>query len=209
MKKLLNKKFFTILSVIVFIFLIFSLFYKPKPALPKIISSLPSANSTSVLVTDPIQLKFDQPVDPSLLTVSSNPPEVWAIQSGDDNTIATLKSKQYLRAETPYSLSILYHNQPTFTLNFKTIPQQGDPRYTQGVLQEMSHDYPLAKFTPYETTQYLVVYSSPMTLEITLKSPNIPHDQAISDIRAWVTSVGGDATAHQYVIATQSPAPSK
>jgi hypothetical protein len=201
MKKLLNKKVLIILSIVTLLFLIFSLFYKPRPPLPKLLSSLPTQGSQKVLVTDVIQLKFDEGVDPSLLTANSNPPEDWSLQTGNDSTIAVAKSKQLLRVETAYSLSILYGGQLVSTLNFKTIPQQGDPRYTQQVIQEMARDYPLAKFIPYDTPLYRVVYSAPMTLEITLKSPTISRAQAISDIKSWVTSIGGDASAHQYVIA--------
>lgn len=207
MKKFLNKKILIILSIITLIILIFSLFYKSKLPSPQLLSSSPTSNSQRVSLTGSIQLKFDQNIDLARLTVTSNPPEDWSIQSGDDNSLIILRSKQYLRVETEYFLSILYDKQLISTLNFRTTPQQGDPRYTQQVLQEMARDYPLSVKLPYSTSQYRVVYSAPLTLEITIKNPNLTSAQAISEIKSWVTSVGGDAGAHKYVIGT-NPLPS-
>lgn len=207
MKKYLNRKNIIIFSIVTLIALIFSLFYKPKPPLPQLISSSPISNAQRVSLTDSIQLKFDQDIDSTRLVIKSSPPEDWSIQVGNDNSTIILKSKKYLQVETSYSLSILYGDKSVSTLNFKTIPQQGDPRYTQGVLKEMDRDYPLAVKLPYNTPSYRVVYSAPLTLEITLKNQNISSATAIGDIKAWVTQNGGDASSHKYVIGTD-PLPS-
>ena len=201
MKKILNKKFIIFLSIISLTFLIFSLIYKPQTPSPQLLISSPTQNARSSSLTDPIQLKFDQPIDPSLLTISSIPAESWSIESGLDNNSITLKSKQYLRVDTNYSLSIVYKNIQITTLNFKTMTQQGDPRYTQEVLSELERDYPLAAKTPLTTSQYRVVYSSPMTLEITLKNSNLTSAEVIDEVKSWVTKNGGDSIAHKYVIA--------
>lgn len=207
MKNLLNKKNIIILAVIAVVFLIFSLFYKPKQPLPQLLLSSPTEGSARASLTDPIQLKFDQELDLTLLTVTSTPIEEWSIQPGDNKFVVILKSKQYLHVETKYALNINYNKQPITTLNFKTIAQQGDPRYTQEVLNEMARDYPIAVKLPYSTDLYRVVYSAPMILEITIKNENILPEKAFSEIRAWVTSVGGDADAHKYVI-SDKPLPS-
>jgi hypothetical protein len=207
MKKLLTKKYIIILGIIAFLFLIFSLIYKPIEPLPQLLTSLPAQDSQKVSLTDPVRLKFDQEVDPSLLTITSTPTEEWFIQAGDDKSIIILKSKQYFHVETKYVINISYKNEPISTLNFKTIAQQGDPRYTQEVLSEMDRDYPIAVKLPYTSNLYRVIYSAPMTLEISIKNDNILPEKAFSDIRAWVTSVGGDADAHKYVISDE-PLPS-
>jgi len=207
MKKLLNKKNLIVLAIIAIGFFIFSILYKPEPPLPQLLLSSPAEGSARASLTDPIQLKFDQELDPTLITVTSIPIEEWSVQSGDNKFVIILKSKQYLHVETKYILNILYNKQQVSTLNFKTIAQQGDPRYTQEVLKEMDRDYPLATKLPYNTDLYRVVYSAPMTLEISIKNENILPEKAFSEIRAWVTSVGGDASAHKYVI-SDKPLPS-
>ncbi len=210
MKKLLSKKYIIVLGVFALLFFIFSLFYKPIKPFPTLLSSLPNQDAQKVSLTDPVRLKFDQAIDPNLLTISSAPAEEWSIQAGDDKSIVVLKSKKYFHVETKYSVSISYKNELITTLNFKTIAQQGDPRYTQEVINEMGRDFPLGKFTPYNTDLYRVVYSGPMILEITIKNPNITPEKAFSEIRTWVTSVGGDSNAHKYVISDKplpSPAP--
>jgi hypothetical protein len=211
MKNILNKKYIIILAVIAIVFLIFSLFYKPKQTLPQLLLSSPTEGSTRASLTGPIQLKFDKEIDPTLLTITSSPIEEWNTQSSDNKFVILLKSKQYLHVETKYILNISYNKQPIATLNFKTIAQQGDPRYTQEVLNEMDRDYPIAVKLPYNTDLYRVVYSAPMILEITIKNENILPEKAFSEIRAWVTSVGGDPDAHKYVIGdkpwTPTPTP--
>ncbi len=69
---------------------------------------------------------------------------------------------------------------------------------------ELARDYPLAQKLPYSTPDYRVVYSSPMTLEITLKNSNLTSVEVIDEIKSWVTKNGGDVANHKYVIA---PAP--
>lgn len=201
MNKYLNKKTLTIFSLITGVILIISLFYKPAAPTPELLLSSPTQNSQKVSLTDPLQLKFDQKIDESLLSITSDPQESWTIQTSGDGSLVTLRSKQYLRVETKYTLHITYSGRPIYTLNFKTIPQQGDPRYTQEVLQEMDRDYPLSTKLPYNTESYRVVYSSPMTLEITLKNDDISSTDAISEIKSWVTKNGGDSLSHKYVIA--------
>jgi hypothetical protein len=196
-----HKNFLLALSICTLSLFVFAVLYKPTPPLPKLIASTPIFNAVNVPVTDPIGLKFDRAIDPSQLFLHSTPPEEWAIQSGSDVSAIVAKPKQFLEAKSGYVISIDYNGRNVATLRFTTIPQQGDPRYTQQVLQEVDRDYPLAKFTPYDTPGYHVVYSAPLTLQITLKSSVIKRDQAISDIVSWVTSVGGDASAHQYLIA--------
>lgn len=202
MNKFLTPKILITFAIIVFVVLIIALFYKPATPLPQVLSSIPTPNAKKVNLVDPLKIKFDQNVDPSRITITSTPSEEWSITHGDDNSTIILKSKQFLRVETNYSLAILYDAKPISTLNFQTIAQQGDPRYTQGVLQDMARDYPLSTKLPYDTSLYHVVYASPLTLEITIKNKNVSSLKAIDDIKSWVKSLGADPSTHQYAIAT-------
>lgn len=200
MNILKHKKFLVIFTVITIGVFIASLIYRPQAPEPELLMSIPTQNAQKVSLTNPIQLKFDQKIDPSLLAINSEPSEVWSTQIEGDGSLLTLKSKQLLRVETKYSLHIAYQNQPLYTLNFKTLPQQGDPRYTQEVLLEMDRDYPLSTKLPYTTNSYRVVYSAPMTLEISLKNTDLSSADAISEIKSWVTKNGGDSMAHKYIV---------
>jgi hypothetical protein len=132
--------------------------------------------------------------------ISSVPEENWNVSQTDTQTLS-LGHSQYLKSNTSYLINIIYKTKPLTSLAFITAGGQADPRYYQQVQADLSSKYPLATYTPYDTPLYRVVYSAPMTLEITLKSPTISRAQAISDIKSWVTSIGGDASSHQYVIA--------
>jgi len=201
MKKYINTKNLIILSIIAGFFTIISIIYQPKIDPPKLILSSPTQNFQKMSVTEPILLKFDKMVDPSLITIKSTPEEVWQLLNSNDPYTASFKSVQYLHVDTIYSLAIMYEDQLLTTLDFKTIPQQGDPRYTQEVLKEMDRDYPLAQKLPLKTAQYRVVYSSPLTLEITLINPNFTSEEIIEEVKSWVTQNGGDVVVHKFVIA--------
>lgn len=200
LKSLLNKKYIILLGVLALIVLIVSLFSNPPTDQVKVLSSSPLPNSTSVRHTDSIIIRFDLPVDTALLAASSIPEEVWNITSNYPTEIV-LTSKQYFRVDTQYVLNLVYDGSPIYTLNFKTIPQQSDPRYAQEVVQELANNYPLASKIPFENTLFRIVYVSPLTIEITNKNPNLTSQEIIDEVRSWVTQNGGNAIDHKYIVA--------
>lgn len=209
MKQLfLNKKFLIITGIIVCLTFIYSLLItnKNQNQTPQIINSVPTKNSQNFDVFLPLSLVFDKDVITSDLRITSSPQENWELSQIDRNTI-TISHKLALRPSTKYSLLLTWKNQPLDSFVFTTRASQGDPRLVQTLTEEFNRDYPLAKKTPYISDAYYVVYSAPMVLEITIKNPAITPEKAFSEIRAWVTSVGGDANAHKYVI-SDKPLPS-
>lgn len=199
MQILTNKKFLIFLGIITLAFFIFSFLYKPPVTIPTVILTFPAQNANKVNYFDPILIKFDATIDPSLVSVTSSPAEDWLINNSSKDSVE-LKSKQYFRVDTNYTLNVSYNKTNVYTLNFKTIPQQSDPRYAQEVMNEIERDYPLSTKLPYETDQYSVLYSTPLTLEITLKSEDVDKDMVIAEVRAWVARVGGNVTIHKFVV---------
>ena len=202
MKQFFRKKTIFILLAVTLVVVVVSLFYRPVNPLPNIISTSLTTSSTKVNYFDPLRLKFDQSINPSLLSIKSVPEESWSVTSAiGDPTSIVLDHAQYFRVNTDYSLTIFYNNQQIHVLKFRTTPQQSDPRYVQEVNKEMARDYPLATKVPYENNDIKIVYSAPMTLEITIKNGSISSQAATEEVKSWVTSVGGDAATHKYVIA--------
>ena len=195
----LKQRLIIILSVLaLFIIIILTLRQSSPLPIPTMLSSQPTSNSQNASVFSPIKLIFDSPLDPSLISISSTPPEVWTPQVSGNNL--TLTHEQFFHANQEYSVNIYYNDSLLTTLNFKTHAEQNDPRYLQTVQEEMDHDYPLATSFPYETSVLRVVYISPMTLEITLKSDSLTEKEAMSQIKSWVTKNGGDSTTHKYQV---------
>lgn len=192
-----NLLFLTTVTIIVYVIAV--ILKALNPVLPKIISSNPVNNFANMTAVDPIILKFDIPVSGNNITISSTPTESWGVSQIDALTIS-LNHSQYLLSNANYSIMISYKGKQIGTLDFKTVGGGADPRYYQKIQTTIDKDYPIGTKLPYDTPSYRVVYSAPLTLEITLKSPSISRDQAIADIKAWVASVGGDAAAHQYVV---------
>jgi hypothetical protein len=199
MKILSSKKFLIFLGLITLAVFIFSILYKPPVSLPTVTTTSPTQNSNKVNYFDPILIKFDQVVDPSLISITSIPAEDWLINESARDSVE-LKSKQYFRVDTNYVINIFYNQTQIYTLNFKTIPQLSDPRYAQEVMSEIERDYPLSTKLPYETDEYSVLYSTPLTLEITLKGEGLDNEKIINEVKAWVTRVGGNASSHKFVV---------
>ena len=204
-KILTNKKFLIGLAILALATLIVSLFPKASST-PTLITSTPADKATKVSVFEPLSLTYNQNVLPYLFTISSIPEEIWDIKQEVPDSII-LEHKRFLVVNQLYVITIHYDSKLVNTLSFTTKAEQNDPRYLQTIQATMDRDYPLATKLPYNTDLYRVVYSAPMVLEITIKNPNITPEKAFSEIRAWVTSVGGDANAHKYVV-SDKPLPS-
>ncbi len=200
MQKLLNKKYILIFSIITFIALLLSLFYKPPMPLPVVLDSKPTSGSIKVNYFDQIFFKLDQIIDPSLIKAVSIPEENWSINSDGPSLI--LKSEKYLRVATDYTLTLLYQDKDIYTLKFKTLSQQSDPRYAQEVGVQMKRDYPLAAKLPFENSNYYIIYLSPLTIEIKIKNSDLSAGEALEEVKSWITQNGGDVVAHKFTIAT-------
>lgn len=188
-----------VISVLAILFIYFSTKKTNKPSEPvAIISSVPANDSQNASVFDPIKITFNQTVDPADLSVISVPAEDWTVSSNTQDSVS-LNHKVYLRVATNYKLTISYKGSVLGILNFETVKSQNDPRQLQNLQSELNRDYPLASLTPYETADYRVVYSAPLTLEIDLKS-SISSEDAISQIKSWVKTNGVDPDTHKYVV---------
>lgn len=202
MNFLKNKRLLLLLfPLLVIIVVIISLRKSSGPIAPVVLRSLPQTNATSASVFDPVLITLDKPVDSALISISSSPHEEWTVTS-DENTLV-LEHAQFFRVNTDYSVSITHDETLLFNLPFKTSEQQNDPRYLQELQKEIDQEYPLVVNTPYETSALRVVYISPMTLELTLKNNSLTTSEAISQIKSWVSSNGGDPLAHKYQVIPQ------
>ncbi len=188
------------LGILTLVAVVISLIYNPATPLPQVITSSPTQNSKKVNYFDTIKIKFNEPLNTNLLTASSIPEEVWEI-SEERGNIINLKSKQYLQVDKDYTLNLSYDNKPLYSLSFKTIPQQSDPRYAQEVMSEIERDYPLSTKLPLETPGYSVLYSIPLNLEITLKNDEATKEEIVDAVRSWVQKNGRDPDSHTYSFA--------
>lgn len=170
-----------------------------------ITSSSPANGESAVSVFDPIKITFNQDIDPLTLTVTSDPAENWNISPISKDSIK-IDHKLYLKVATTYKLAILRHEEEIGTLTFETARDQNDPRQLQTLQTDLDTNYPLAKFTPYQTSNYMVVYSSPLTFEIDIKGVFDPQE-AISEVQSWVKSHGVDPATHKYTVVSATPNP--
>lgn len=195
-----------IIILIVFVAIILYLRNKTAPTVPLTITgSVPAENATAVDVFSPITVTFNQDVNPESLSVSSDPIEAWDVTRISTNSVK-LDHKLYLRVATRYRINILNDGNVVGSLSFETAHDQNDPRQLQNLKSQLNEGYPLASYTPYQTPNFRVVYSAPLTLEIDLTTSLSPQD-AISQVQLWVRSHGIDPSTHKYNVIATTPTP--
>lgn len=185
---------------------IFVFLNKSMASPPQIVAANPTHNALAVSLEIKPLLTFDEEVFAADFTLASVPSISWTLSQSSPTSLRA-QPALLLQPQTKYLLQIKWKDQKLPDYSFTTQTSQTDPLLIKNMKDELARDYPLAQSTPYTTPLYRVVYSSPMTLEITLKNLNITSQEAIDEIKEWVKSMGGDAEAHRYVIASPSPSP--
>lgn len=195
------KKIITPLAILTIGSVILSLFKVQKLSL---VSSSPTNNSSLSNLNQPILLEFNQKINLEDLKFQIVPEEKFA-PSKIENTKVMLTFNKVFQINTNYLVTILYKEKQLDQINFTTTISpntQYDARFLEEVQNNMDDKYPLMVKTPYISPQFRVVYSAPLTLEITLTNPNLTSSEAIEEVKSWVTQNGGDVAAHTFVIAT-------
>lgn len=195
-----NKKLFLILGGALLFLIILRIFFSlTKP--PQLIKTNPSHQESGVELNSEIILTFDKDIKKELLTIQTYPPINYLVSIS--GTTATLTPQKSYLPQTTYSLKIYYKNQHQQNLSFTTQQAQSNPRQIQEIQERVERQYPLATLTPYETQNYSVTYTNPLTLEIEMLSNNISSKEAIQLVKNWVSSQGLDPKTHTYI--TKSP----
>lgn len=85
----------------------------------------------------------------------------------------------------------------TFNTAFISGKGLGDPQLYQEIYQRDIARYPLLVFTPYETQDYKVFYSAPLTLTVKVK-PETSTSQIVirSEVIRWIVEHNGDPDVH-------------
>lgn len=167
---------------------------------PTLKSTLPLDDAKNVTLISSVSFVFNEAVLLADFTLSSDPSFNYLLTQPNPETIIASHPLSF-QPSTTYTLTLNWKGRLLTTKQFSTLVAQEDPLLIQNMKDELASDYPLGNSTPYETPSYRVVYSAPLTLAISLKSPGFDQDLAISEIKSWVKSQGGNVDLHKYVIA--------
>lgn len=80
------------------------------------------------------------------------------------------------------------------------VPAFGDPTFFQEMDEVNENFYPLLKYLPYQTQEFVIKYTDPLELEITLigPDPKIARGKALE----WLVSIGADLERHKLIFTT-------
>lgn len=171
-----------------------------QPKIPTITSTTPVQLMQNYPIFNPLIFSFKEPVLVSQTRFTLSPNIPFDLVQTKENII-TLTPKRPLQPSTRYTVSVFWEDREIYSLDFTTQASQTDAALLESMRVELGRDYPLGQKLPLNTPQYRVVYSAPLTLEITSKNPNLTSEELIDEIKSWVAQNGGDASAHKYVIA--------
>lgn len=169
-----------------------------KPPTIKALSPLDRAQNVDLRSS--LNYSSDNPLILSEISITSSPSLDLELNLQNPNTLVATH-KLAFQPSTTYTISLAWRDQNILTHSFTTIKSQEDPLLIQSMKDELERDYPLAQKLPLKTPQYRVVYSAPLTLEITLINPNFTSEEIIEEVKSWVTQNGGDVSAHKFVMA--------
>ncbi len=168
---------------------------------PTITTFNPVDRAQNIDLRSSLSYSSNNPLILSEISITSSPSLELELILQNTNTLIATHNLAF-QPSTLYTISLAWRGQNILTHTFTTLKSQEDPLLIQNMKDELERDYPLAQKLPLKTTQYRVVYSSPLTLEITLINPNFSSEEIIEDVKSWVTQNGGDVSSHKFTIAT-------
>jgi len=73
---------------------------------------------------------------------------------------------------------------------------KGDPGYQEEIETKLNKRFPLFPYLPYQTEDFSIKYSGPLSLEVTLKTAS---ESAKSQALDWIRSKGVDPQSHKII----------
>jgi len=188
-----------VVGVLIFLNIIVSIIRTLFPGLPPITSVSPPHNANKIVLNQPVVINFKQSIQVADFSLTSEPSLSWDIAQTNANTITFIHSLDFQPSFT-YTLNLTWKNKSYPPIVFTTMASQVDPLFIKQTNDELARDYPLAQKLPVETPGYRIVYSAPMTLEVSLKKSTITQEEALGYARDWVKEQGMEPSTHKYVV---------
>lgn len=193
-----QQRVFITLALVLILFFAITLFITSRPTPPTITQTNPTDYATKVSLYDNLKITYNKPLSSSEIIYSLTPKTTLSVSEEKNSHI--LAPAQPLQPSTEYRLQITWNGQELKPLIFTTAASQTDPILIENIKTELERDYPLGQKLPLNKPGFRVVYSSPLTLEITLKNEGAERDEVINAVRDWVKENGLDPDGHTYTI---------
>lgn len=154
-----------------------------------------------------IQIDFDLPLANENQYSISIIPEIKTLMKKLDNNGKTLRltSEEPLHPNTNYQVIVRDKNKTLRQSSFTTEKLQGDPTIPFEGQKYTQDNYPLLEFIPYETEDFSVRYSAPLTLTVSIEKGE--QKTIESSIKEWIISHSVDPSTHQIKWVTPAPSP--
>lgn len=131
---------------------------------------------------------------PKNITITTSP--VFEFEQRIDKKKLTIIPKQKLEQETRYIIFIKQRGKEIFKYSFTTRGST-ETEMVELDTQITLEEYPLAYELPLETEKYSVIYTDPLTLQITIKTGT--KTQIEKEIIDWVKEKEVDPATHKFV----------
>jgi len=192
-------KLIFLLSLFIGVLFVLKLLFKQETI--QVTESIPRNGEINVSLSPTIKLTFNQKIPSDNWQITSIPE--FAFKVITNKNILEIQPEISLKPSTQYSLS--FENQKikkfSYLLSFTTLtvtaPSEtglGDPNFYRQIEKDVTDNYPLLKYIPFETKDWWITYQGKLKLKVTLKKDTPALRQEVLD---WIKSKNVDPSTHQ------------
>lgn len=194
-----------ILSFIATVLLAANFLLVPRQPALKVISVFPENQVSNISVQPKIKIEFNRPLkNEKEVIYSLNPPLDLAATFENDQKTLVLIPQGPLDTNTSYTLEIKNsQNALLWHSTFTTENLQGSPQVPYESEKYTQENYPLLKYLPYETDNFWITYSGPLTLKVVIKKGT--KETLAPVVNDWIKSHGVNPQTHQIIWSTPAP----
>lgn len=171
---------------------------KKAPGLEVVYVS-PENQTENVSIPTQIKIDFSQPLknQEEIIAVLSPDTEIEKKLENDNQTLILSPTFQ-LHPNADYQLTVKNQKeQILWQSNFKTEKMQGDPNLPAAQIKYTEENYPLLPHIPYETENFYVVYSRPLTLKVVILKGTQKEIEPL--VLNWIRSHNVDPSTHEII----------
>lgn len=171
-----------------------------------VVSSTPQNGADGILLDDTINIQFaNQITGSNQIRLEFSPPlpnEEYRVISQFPNTNVIIDPAGLMAFGITYTVRVYYNSEMAGIFTFSTVKvpnTQTDPEIVQLGEEETLKNYPLAKVTPYNSTNVYADYFAPFKIRAALKRGTVVN--AKGEIEEWMRKNGVDPKTHEITIA--------
>lgn len=159
----------------------------------------PESQTENIPISSSIKIDFSQPLKgKDELIIELSPETEIEKKLENNNQTLTLSPKFELHPNADYQLIVKNQKeQILWQSSFTTEKLQGDPSIPREGQKYTEENYPLLPYIPYETENFYIVYSRPLTLKVVILKGSQKEIEPL--VTQWILSHNVEPSTHEII----------